>query len=115
MSTTTTSPRLPNHGDTVDLVLDGFGKFGQADRETDPRQADRQTVLANLLSGQYEPPLRIAACKTAEGGARDVTAQIVQEMALADEDLSRRWSGPDERIPRQLIALRHLHPQVDGA
>ena len=43
-----TSPRLPNHGDAVDLVLDGFGKFGQADRETDPRQADRQTVLANL-------------------------------------------------------------------
>jgi hypothetical protein len=81
-----TSPRLPNHGDAVYLVLDGFGKFGQADRETDPRQADRQTVLANLSSGQYERPLRIAACKTAEGWARDVTAQIVQ--ALADEDLS---------------------------
>ena len=32
-----TAPRLPNHGDTVDLVLDGFGTFGQADRETDPR------------------------------------------------------------------------------
>ena len=112
-----TSPRLSNHGDTVDLVLDGFGTFGQADRETDPRQADRQTVLANLLSGQYEPPLRIAACKTAEGWARDVTAEIAQEvLALADEDLSlRRWSGPDERIPRQLIALRHLHPQVDRA
>ena len=44
MSTTTTSPRLPNHGDTVDLVLDGFGTFGQADRETEPPQADRQTV-----------------------------------------------------------------------
>jgi hypothetical protein len=88
MSTNMTSPRLPNHGDAVYLVLDGFGKFGQADRETDPRQADRQTVLANLSSGQYERPLRITACKTAEGWARDVTAQIVQEMALADEDLS---------------------------
>jgi hypothetical protein len=89
MSTNMTSPRLPNHGDAVYLVLDGFGKFGQADRETDPRQADRQTVLANVSSGQYErPPLRIAACKTAESWARDVTAQIVQEMALEDEDLS---------------------------
>jgi hypothetical protein len=89
MSTNMTSPRLPNHGDAVYLVLDGFGKFGQADRETDPRQADRQTVLANVSSGQYErPPLRIAACKTAESWTRDVTAQIVQEMALEDEDLS---------------------------
>jgi len=42
-------------------VLDGFGTFGQADRETDPGHADRQTVLAILLSRQYERPLRIVA------------------------------------------------------
>ena len=83
-----TSPRLLSHADTVYLVLGGFGTFGQADRDTAPRHADRQTVLANLSSGPYERPLRITACKTAEGWARDVTAQIVQEMALADEDLS---------------------------
>jgi hypothetical protein len=86
VSTTTTSPRLPNNADTVDLVLDGFGTFDQADRETEPRQADRHTIL--LFSVEDEPPLRIVACKTAEGWARDVTAQIVQEIALADEDLS---------------------------
>jgi hypothetical protein len=81
--------RLSNLGDTVDLVVDGFGTFGHADRETDPRQADRQTVLAKLLSGQYEPALRIAACKTAEGGSRDVAANVTQEvLALADEHLS---------------------------
>ena len=73
-----TSPGLPKHGDSVFLVLDGFGKFGQADRETDPRQADRQTVLAKLLSGQYEPALRIVACKTAEGWLRHVAANIAQ-------------------------------------
>jgi hypothetical protein len=87
MTTTMTSPRLPNQGDTVYLVLDGFGKFGQADCETDPRQADRQTVLANLLSGQSERPLRIVAF--AEGWARDITAEIAQEvLAVADQDLS---------------------------
>jgi hypothetical protein len=63
-----TAPGLPNHGDTVDRVLDGFGKFGQADRDTDPRHADRQTVLAYLLSGQDQRPLRIVAF--AEVGAR---------------------------------------------
>ena len=36
------------------------------------------------LSGQGEPPLQIEACRTAGGWARGVSAQIVQEMALAD-------------------------------
>jgi hypothetical protein len=87
MTTNMTSLGLPNHGDAACLVLGVLGKFGPTDGETDPRQADRQTVLANLLSGQCELPLRIVACKTAEGWARDVTAQIAQEVALAHEDL----------------------------
>ena len=65
-----TAPGLPNHGDTVDLVLDGFGKFGQADRDTDPRHADRQTVLAYLLSGQDQRPLRIVAFAASLGARR---------------------------------------------
>jgi len=65
-----------------------------------PRHADRQTVLANLLYGQCERPLRIAACNTAEGWARDGIAEIAQEvLALADQDLSPavrdvvEWAG----------------------
>ena len=77
MSTTTTWPRLPNPGDTVDLDWDAFG-------QAEPGQADRQTIL----SVQNEPPLQIVACGTDGGGARGVSAQIVQEMALADEGLS---------------------------
>ena len=76
--------------DTVYLVLEDFGKFGQAYRETDPSQADRQTVLFNLLSGQYESPIRIVAFNTKEGWARDVTAEIAGEaLRHADQyDLS---------------------------
>ena len=57
--------------DTVYLVLEDFGKFGQAYRETDPKQADRKTMMSNLLSGQYERPVRIVAFSTAQGWARD--------------------------------------------
>ena len=79
---------ITNLGDTVDLVPDGFGTFGQADRDTDPRHADRQTV-AKPWSEQSEYPLRILACNTAEGWARDVTAEIAQQiLVLADQDLS---------------------------
>jgi hypothetical protein len=72
---------------TIYLVLEDFGSLGQAYRETDPSHADRQTVLSNLLSGQYERPLRIVAFNTTEGWARDVTAEIAGEaLRLPDED-----------------------------
>ena len=74
-----TPPLVPSPDGTVYLVLDDFGAFGQAYRETDPMQADRRTVVANLLAGQYERPLRIVAFNTAEGWARDVTAEIARE------------------------------------
>jgi hypothetical protein len=73
--------------DTVYLVLEDFGKFGHAYRETDPSQADRQTVLFNLLSGQYESPLRIVAFNPTEGWARDVTAEFASEvLSRPDQD-----------------------------
>jgi hypothetical protein len=88
------SPGLPKHGDAVCLVLGVLGKFGEADGETGPRQADRQTILANLLSGRCERPLSIVASKSAEGWTRDVTAEIAQEVvALADQDLSPAVRG----------------------
>jgi hypothetical protein len=72
------------------LVLDDFGRFGRAWRETDEGKADRQTVIANLLSGQYERPLRIVAFNAAEGWARDVTAEIAGEISerIYDDDLT---------------------------
>ena len=73
--------------DTVYLVLEDFGSLGQAYRETDPSQADRQTVLSNLLSGEYRRPLRIVAFNTTEGWARDVTAEFANEaLAYPDQD-----------------------------
>ena len=89
MGTPSTPPLLPSRTGTVYLVLDDFGTFGRAYREADPAHANRQTVVANLLSGQYERPLRIVAFNTAEGWARDVTAEIAREvLARADDDMS---------------------------
>jgi len=70
---------------TVYLVLDDFGSCGQAYRETDPSEADRQTILSNLISGQYRCPLRIVAFNTTQGWSRDVTAEIAGE-ALTNSD-----------------------------
>ena len=82
MHTTMTPPLAPSRNGTVYLVLDDFGEFGRAYRETQEAQHDRQTVLADLLSGQYERPLRIVAFNTAEGWAHDVSAEIAREMLV---------------------------------
>ena len=73
---------MPSPDGTVYLVLDDFGEFGRAYRETPDTRTDRQTVVADLVSGQYERPLRIVAFNTADGWARDVTAEIARELLV---------------------------------
>jgi hypothetical protein len=95
MHTTTPPPLSTTCNGTVYLVLDDFGEFGRAYRETDLTRADRQSVLADLLSGQYERPLRIVAFNTAEGWARDVSVEMAGEV-LAHAEQS------DNDIPESL-------------
>jgi hypothetical protein len=77
----TAMPPLPHSRDgTVYLVLDDFGELGSAYRETDAAKADLTTVVADLLSGQYRHPLRVVAFNTADGWARDVSADIARKV-----------------------------------
>ena len=77
----TAMPPLAHSRDgTVYLVLDDFGELGSAYRETDAAKADVTTVVADLLSGQYRHPLRVVAFNTADGWARDVSADIARKV-----------------------------------
>jgi len=50
---------VPNgHDQTVYLVAEDFGKNGSAWRETDYDAADLETLIQNLLSGEYSNPIR---------------------------------------------------------
>ncbi|WP_375308607.1 hypothetical protein WI560_15025 [Bradyrhizobium sp. A11] len=65
------------------LVLEDFGaRAGCAWRETDEQDTDRETVLRDLLSGQYAYPLKIVTFNAIEGWSRDATEDIAN--ALAD-------------------------------
>ena len=56
------------------LVLEDFGaRLGRAWRETDEQATSRETLIDDLMHGQYDHPLRIVAFNTAEGWSRDVT------------------------------------------
>jgi hypothetical protein len=81
MTQRSATPSLAQASDsTVYLVLDDFGELGRAYRETDAAQADPTTVVADLLSGQYRHPLHVLAFNTAEGWARDVSADIARQV-----------------------------------
>ncbi len=81
-------PREANR-DTY-LVLDDFGgRLGRAWRETNEEDTDRETLIRDLVEGEYSDPARIVAFNTAEGWSRDVT------MDIADE-VRRRFAEYDE-------------------
>jgi hypothetical protein len=70
---------VPGFNVDVYVVLDDFGKIGRCYRETDEAESDKATVIRDLISGQYNDPVRIVAFNTSEGWSRDVTAEIACE------------------------------------
>ena len=72
---------VPNGNDeTVYLVADDFGKNGAAWHETDCEQTDLETVIQNLLSGEYNNPIRVVAFNTAERWSEDLSGDVAQEL-----------------------------------
>jgi hypothetical protein len=71
---------LPNNDADFYLVIEGFGDRGPSFLETDVAQADRDTIVRNLISGQYEDALRVVSFNVAEGWSRDVSEDIAGEV-----------------------------------
>ena len=77
------SPSIAPHGPEQDtyLVLDDFGeKLGCSWRETDANATDRETLIRDLIDGEYTHPTRIVAFNTAEGWSRDATVDIADKL-----------------------------------
>ena len=72
---------VPNGDDqTVYLVADDFGKLGRAWVESDYETTDLETVIQDLLSGQYTNPIRVIAFNTAERWSDDVSKDMAHEL-----------------------------------
>ena len=77
-----TSPSIvPREADQdTYLVLEDFGGIGCSWRETDAEDADRETLIRDLVDGQYRRPVRIVCFNSVEGWCRDVTLDIADEL-----------------------------------
>ena len=83
---------VPNgHDQTIYLVVNNFGDFGIAFTETDVERADLETVITDLMSGQYSDPVRVVAFNTAEHWAevvsQGVALEIQRRLDLAGDEL----------------------------
>ncbi|MGY8706154.1 hypothetical protein RAD16_10495 [Bradyrhizobium sp. 18BD] len=64
------------------LVLEDFGAHaGCAWRETDEADTDLETVIRNIISGEYTYPVRIVAFNAIEGWSRDATSEVADGVA----------------------------------
>lgn len=71
----------PDSGEQdIYLVLDDFGTLGRAWRETDESATDFETLVNDLLTGQYTSPVRIVCFNTADDRARDASADLAREL-----------------------------------
>jgi hypothetical protein len=81
MPFTSTTPGLVPHFDvTVHIVLDDFGNRGRAYRETDEQETTLGSVVDDLLTGQFNNPVRVVAFNTSEGWSRDVSEDVAREV-----------------------------------
>ena len=83
-------------------VVDDFGALGTAYLETDTNMTDEKKVIADMLSGQFNKPVRVVAFNTAEGWARDVSADIAKAVANSVRYESHLPEGTREFVERQL-------------
>jgi hypothetical protein len=100
------TPSIIPRGDDQYLVVDDLGRLGRVWREADYEATDLETVVTDLLEGQYKNPIGIFAFNTAEGWARDVSADVAI-------DLRRRCDLQLRDVPASLQEFVDRHNAID--
>jgi len=102
------TPSIVPRGDDHDvyLVVDDLGRLGRVWREADYAATDFETIVTDLLDGQYKNAVGIFAFNTAEGWARDVSSDIAAE-------LRRRCDLQLRDVPSDLQDFVDRHEQID--
>ena len=109
------TPKVVPYGadQTVYLVIDRFGGLGTVYRETEVERADLETIITDLMSGQFNDPIRVVAFNTLEHWAEDVSEYIALEIqtrcdiegtAVPEhiQDFVASYVGPDRQLALRL-------------
>jgi hypothetical protein len=107
------TPSIVPKGDdqNVYLVVDDLGRNGRVYREADVELADLETVILDLLSGEYKNPVRVVAFNTSEGWSQDVSGDIAQELRRrCDLQMRDVPSNIQDFVERHDAQLDHSRP-----
>jgi hypothetical protein len=91
-------PSDPENDVTAYIVVEDFGHYGRAFRETDLAEADLGTIVRNIISGEYRNPLRVVAFNTVEGWSRDVSEEIAYDVLDRAYDADTTLSAGAKRF-----------------
>jgi hypothetical protein len=110
------TPRIVPYGadQTVYFVIDRFRGLGTVYRETEVERADLETIIADLMSGQFNDPLRVVAFNTLEHWSEDVTEYIafeiqtrcdIEGVAVPEHirDFVASYTGADHQLTLRLV------------
>jgi hypothetical protein len=100
-------PSNPENDVTAYIVVEDFGHLGRAFVETDLAEADPDTIVRNMISGEYRDPLRVVAFNTVEGWSRDVSEEIAYDVLDRAYDPDTTLSAGAKRF-----IDRHVTPGV---
>jgi hypothetical protein len=116
MPSTGWSPRIVPYGadQTVYLVIDRYRDLGTVYRETEVERADLETIIADLMSGQFNEPMRVVAFNTLEHWSEDVTEYIAFEIQTRCDiegapvpehirDFVESFTGPNRQLTLRLV------------
>lgn len=104
---------VPGSPEDFFIVLNHFGILGDAFVETDISRANYDTIVSDLVSGQYSSPLRVIMFNPDTNRSDDVSHAVALEVQrrldLADrpvppelEDFLDRHIGPDRQLTLRL-------------
>jgi hypothetical protein len=97
---------VPNgHDQNFYLAINNYGNFGPAFAETDVSEADLETIITDLMSGQYDDPVRVVAFNTSERWSEDASEDVAREIML-------RLDLAGDALPSSIAAFvdSHLGP-----
>ena len=88
------------------LVMDDLGRLGRVWREADIDRTELETVIQDLLEGQYKSPVGVFGFNPFEGWSRDVSEDVAQE-------IRRRCDLQAQDVPSALqdFVERHERPR----
>jgi hypothetical protein len=85
------TPSIVPRGDdnSIYFVLDDLGRTGLIWPEADAERTDLESVVSDLLDGQFKNPVRVVGFNTAERWSQDVSVDIAHELRRRCDEQQR--------------------------